>query len=953
MVEQVYQPVQAKINRNSVPMHGLLQRKCACGQHTTDQHGECTECRKNRVGLQRRAANAGGSEAASPITHEASSSAGEPLALNAGPSMETRFHHDFSQVRVHTVTPKQIQTKLTVNHPGDKYEQEADRVSEYIMSMPNNETNGLSDVPAKTQGKSATFARGQGLYPQNAQGEILQRKPLASTNTSIAQSQIKFPEKEEGGLLQTKELSGQTQQVPPQVAANINSLRGSGQPLTRSARAFFEPRFGVDFSGVQVHADAQAFELTRSLNARAFTVGRDMVFGTGEYSPETTSGRNLLAHELTHVMQQNPGMPKQPAPTAYSPLSSNTLQRQATVKTTLNADRMIQRVHELDTNGATQYTTATGNFYRFSMPTARSNSSNRPHFINPASAMVTYTGTGNNGSVTIHPAVASALDTLMSALRTEGNRIDDESMKQAVVASGYRASAVGEGARYLRALRKTIRKNPSIFDSLTFPTSLEDMARSELGTSGSTQHRAFVDALAAEPGWNRTLAQRLVDITGRFKAPRGGSPHHSGLVVDIDFPYATSATDVERHGIDRNRNANARRAAAGVWLDSFSRDFDFDTYSTSAEIWHQEWLNWAGTTADPAQAGAGTAGPPTEPSSAETPIGHEGTETGPTSETETETEAAPSLTATATPASSTPPAIPATGTVAVPAAGSTPTSDVLLNDWLAIHSSAHLSSDLAWILSQWPAGGSLANLNAGFRANVEALLRFVAATTGASFTIISYARSPQKQHVMHVAQYIRRDKVAYNNYRFSRWPDMLTAGGRSAVAALDATQKATRFTNINNPEVLGIVWDTGTLASSKEAARAIAGSTGYGIGATNPVANGGSTYAWPTGNSSSSRHGTGNAVDADPVQIPNEVVIRMHQASTWPGLGEVQAAIGMAHVTQVVATPATTTTPEQQAGYRITGLSDIARRDAFLELFFSIRSAARAGFVDPNHFQAP
>jgi len=78
---------------------------------------------------------------------------------------------------------------------------------------------------------------------------------------------------------------------------------GRGQPLPESARAFFGPRFGNDFSNVHVHTDAHATESAQQLGARAYTVGRDIVFGAGQYSPETTAGKQLLAHELAHVTQ--------------------------------------------------------------------------------------------------------------------------------------------------------------------------------------------------------------------------------------------------------------------------------------------------------------------------------------------------------------------------------------------------------------------------------------------------------------------------------------------------------------------------------------------------------------------------------------------------------------------------------------------------------------------------
>lgn len=92
--------------------------------------------------------------------------------------------------------------------------------------------------------------------------------------------------------------------VPPMVHEVLGS---PGQPLDAGTRAFMEPKFGYDFSGVRVHTDARAAESARAVNALAYTVGRDMVFGAGRYAPETSEGRKLMAHELTHVVQHRSG----------------------------------------------------------------------------------------------------------------------------------------------------------------------------------------------------------------------------------------------------------------------------------------------------------------------------------------------------------------------------------------------------------------------------------------------------------------------------------------------------------------------------------------------------------------------------------------------------------------------------------------------------------------------
>lgn len=92
--------------------------------------------------------------------------------------------------------------------------------------------------------------------------------------------------------------------VPAPVEAQIGAMRGGGQALDQQTRSFMEPQFGHDFSQVRVHTDTRATEAARTLNARAFTIGSDIAFAQGSYQPETSAGRQLLAHELTHVVQQ-------------------------------------------------------------------------------------------------------------------------------------------------------------------------------------------------------------------------------------------------------------------------------------------------------------------------------------------------------------------------------------------------------------------------------------------------------------------------------------------------------------------------------------------------------------------------------------------------------------------------------------------------------------------------
>jgi hypothetical protein len=93
----------------------------------------------------------------------------------------------------------------------------------------------------------------------------------------------------------------------PSIVNNV--LRSTGQPLDPPARAWMEPRFGHDFSRVRIHTDDRSAESARAVNAQAYTVGQDVIFGAGNYAPATGAGRRLLAHELAHVIQQGGAMP--------------------------------------------------------------------------------------------------------------------------------------------------------------------------------------------------------------------------------------------------------------------------------------------------------------------------------------------------------------------------------------------------------------------------------------------------------------------------------------------------------------------------------------------------------------------------------------------------------------------------------------------------------------------
>ncbi|MFP4412507.1 eCIS core domain-containing protein, partial [Coleofasciculus sp.] len=177
-----------------------------------------------------------------------------------------------------------IQTKLTVGAPGDPYEQEADRVAAQVVSM------------SAPPDNSAPVQR---LAQEN---NPIQRWSLAQSITPVVQRRLS-EQVQTQGLVQRAFQAGGTE-ASEDLESRLNASKGGGSPLSKEVRAFMEPRFGSDFSGVRVHTGSEAVQMSRQLGAQAFTHERDIFFGEGK-SP---GNNELTAHELTHVVQQTGGI---------------------------------------------------------------------------------------------------------------------------------------------------------------------------------------------------------------------------------------------------------------------------------------------------------------------------------------------------------------------------------------------------------------------------------------------------------------------------------------------------------------------------------------------------------------------------------------------------------------------------------------------------------------------
>jgi len=180
----------------------------------------------------------------------------------------------FSHITDHSIAERPapsrsffVQPKLQVNHPGDQYEKEADTVADAVRRM---------------------------------EAPFMKAKPLPINSVQRKCQECEEEEKK----TQRKEIHGGNTYADHTLESYVANLNGSGHSLPDEVRNFYEPRFSYDFSNVKVHTDSAAAKSAQSINALAYTSDNNIVFNSGQYSPNTDSGRKLLGHELTHVVQQ-------------------------------------------------------------------------------------------------------------------------------------------------------------------------------------------------------------------------------------------------------------------------------------------------------------------------------------------------------------------------------------------------------------------------------------------------------------------------------------------------------------------------------------------------------------------------------------------------------------------------------------------------------------------------
>lgn len=216
--------------------------------------------------------------------------------------------HKFGNMPLYGAHPF-IQAKLQVNDPGDEYEQEADNIADKIMGMTNTGLLQAKPVSVNTiQRKCSACEKEEGTEEdkKEEQAENIQRSMIQRKCAACEEEEEKLQRKPDStNSTPAKESkSGNKLPVSPALNNSISTSRGRGGGMDANTLNFMSDRFGADFSKIKIHTDSEATRMSQQLNAKAFTVGRDIYFNEREYNPSTKNGKRLLAHELTHTLQQ-------------------------------------------------------------------------------------------------------------------------------------------------------------------------------------------------------------------------------------------------------------------------------------------------------------------------------------------------------------------------------------------------------------------------------------------------------------------------------------------------------------------------------------------------------------------------------------------------------------------------------------------------------------------------
>jgi len=212
-----------------------------------------------------------------------------------------------------------VQAKMTVNKPGDKFEQEADKMADKVMRMPDpapattSKEEKIQRAPDEKVQKRVddrimrAEMKDDKVQKAEAKEEKIQKAEMKEDKVQKAEAKedkIQKAEVKEEKVQRKDGSDGSSSSVGTHTQSAIQSKAGGGQPLSSDVRSHMEPRFHADFSNIRIHNDPESASLSNHLGARAFTYQNNIFFSRDQYQPGTSEGKQLLAHELTHTIQQ-------------------------------------------------------------------------------------------------------------------------------------------------------------------------------------------------------------------------------------------------------------------------------------------------------------------------------------------------------------------------------------------------------------------------------------------------------------------------------------------------------------------------------------------------------------------------------------------------------------------------------------------------------------------------
>lgn len=204
---------------------------------------------------------------------------------------------------------KKIQTKIKTGQPGDKYEIEADRVADKVVNKKMNSSNGLLQTKKEEEIQKKSISNS--ITPLQKK-EMKEEEPVQKKEEDDTVQKEEEPvqkKEEEEKPVQTKTNNSTPEIHNNNIENNLSHSKGGGNKIDQNTKREMESGFGADFSNVRIHTDANAVNMSQELGAHAFTHGNDVYFNQGKYNPESKEGKHLLAHELTHTIQQEGMIP--------------------------------------------------------------------------------------------------------------------------------------------------------------------------------------------------------------------------------------------------------------------------------------------------------------------------------------------------------------------------------------------------------------------------------------------------------------------------------------------------------------------------------------------------------------------------------------------------------------------------------------------------------------------